>query len=104
MISSMVTAEKFKKATDEGFEKSTGGNTEPLKKEIELFNDLFKLEIEVNDVYDIVYMPEKGVEVFKNGCFMTCIEGLEFKKALFGIWFGKQPADDYLKKKMLGAS
>ena len=43
-----------------------------------------------------------GVIVNKNGKLLTTIRGLEFKKALFGIWLGEKPADKNLKKGMLG--
>ncbi|MEA3471658.1 MAG: chalcone isomerase family protein [Thermodesulfobacteriota bacterium] len=32
----------------------------------------------------------------------TDTKGLEFKKALFGIWLGDKPAQRSLKKEMLG--
>jgi hypothetical protein len=32
----------------------------------------------------------------------TIIQGVDFKKALFSIWLGDQPADKNLKKGMLG--
>ncbi len=49
-----------------------------------------------------MYVPEKGVVVFKNGKIQPIIEGLEFKKALYGIWLGEEPADDDLKEDLLG--
>ena len=40
--------------------------------------------------------------VYKNGAKKGSIDGHDFKKALFGIWLGKKPADDDLKEGMLG--
>ena len=40
--------------------------------------------------------------MYKNGNKKGSIAGLEFKKALFGIWLGDKPADDDLKTGMLG--
>ena len=40
-----------------------------------------------------------GGDVFT---FVEAIEGLDFKKAVFGIWLGKEPADSNLKEGMLG--
>jgi hypothetical protein len=40
----------------------------------------------------------------KNGKMLGTIEGLEFKKALFGIWLGNNPADKDLKAGMLGSN
>ena len=42
------------------------------------------------------------VVAFKDGKELGTIKGMEFKKALFGIWLGKKPADDDLKENMLG--
>ena len=40
--------------------------------------------------------------VYKDGKEVGMIEGLDFKKALFGIWLGAKPADKGLKNEMLG--
>jgi hypothetical protein len=86
----------------EGFENSTGGKTAPLKAKIDAFVGTFKKsEITEGNVFDIVYTPGKGVESFKNGKSQGTIEGLDFKKALFGIWLGAKPADEDLKAAML---
>jgi len=55
-----------------------------------------------NNVFDITYQPGVGVVAFKDGKELGTIKGMEFKKALFGIWLGKKPADDDLKENMLG--
>ena len=39
--------------------------------------------------------------VYKNGKEVGVVEGLDFKKALFAIWLGEDPADDDLKEAML---
>lgn len=40
--------------------------------------------------------------VYKNGTKKGSIDGLDFKKALFGIWLCNKPADEDLKEGMLG--
>ena len=90
-------------AVDEGFKKSTGGNTTPLKDKIEKFKNSFSDEIKKGDVFDIVYTGEK-ISVYKNNTLKSEIEGLDFKKAVFGIWLGNDPADSNLKDGMLGKS
>jgi len=102
MISGLITSAKMIKAVDEGFEKSTGGNVASIAKEKEALLALFKEEIKVGDVYDLVYIPGEGVKASKNGQSKGTIKGLAFKKALFGIWLCDSPADKYLKKSMLG--
>jgi hypothetical protein len=103
ITSSMISSENMSEAINEGFEKSTDGNTAPLKDKISKFVDTFKKsEIVEGNVFDIVYVPGTGVESYKNGKLQSTIEGLDFKKALFGIWMCDEPADEDLKEKMLG--
>jgi hypothetical protein len=101
IISSMITGEKMENATREGFSNATNGNTLPIKDQIESFISVFK-EIKEDDIYDLVYLPGKGTEVYKNAEYHSMIEGLSFKKALFGIWFCDKPAQKSLKNDMLG--
>jgi len=103
IISSLITSKKMIDAVDEGFNKSAGKITPELQEKINAFEAVFsKEEIKKGDIYDIVYVPEKGTIIFKNGKIMPIITGLEFKKALLGIWFGEDPADEDLKNEMLG--
>ncbi|MDX1761547.1 MAG: chalcone isomerase family protein, partial [Christiangramia sp.] len=102
IVSKLITSDKMIEAVNDGFENSTGGNTKPLASEIKKFKDFFMEEIVKNDVFDIVYLPGKGVIVYKNDKELGVIEGMNFKKALFGIWLSNKPADDDLKEAMLG--
>jgi hypothetical protein len=102
IISSLITSKKMEDATREGFENATKGNTERIKSQIEEFISVFKEKIEENDIFDLIYLPGKGLEVYKNSEFKSRIEGLAFKRALFGIWLSDKPAQKSLKKEMLG--
>lgn len=102
MVSKMITSDRMIDAVNEGFQNSTKGNTAPLKNEIEKFIGFFKEEIKLNDVFDMVYLPSRGVVVYKNGNELGTIKGIAFKKALFGIWLSHNPADKKLKSGMLG--
>ena len=102
IVSGMITSEKMINAVNEGFENATGGKTAPLKAKIDKFKGFFKDVINKKDVFIIVYVPNEGVSVYKNGTKKGTIEGMDFKKALFGIWLGNNPADDDLKAGMLG--
>jgi hypothetical protein len=102
IVSSKITSEKMEKATREGFVKATGGNVAPIKGQIENFISVFRDQINENDVYDLVYAPNKGVEVYKNAAHSSLTPGLDFKQALFAIWLSEKPAQRSLKKKMLG--
>ncbi|MBI4619385.1 MAG: chalcone isomerase family protein [Desulfobacterales bacterium] len=102
IISSLITGKKMGESTKEGFSRATHGNIEPIKPEIEKFILVFKDRINENDIYDLIYEPSRGVEVYKNHKKHSLINGLPFKKALFGIWLCDNPAQKSLKREMLG--
>lgn len=102
IVSGLITSEKMITAINEGFENSTNGNTKPLEAKIAEFKSTFNENIETGDHFVIAYVQNSGVEISKNGKKVKTIEGLDFKKALFGIWLGKKPADEDLKEGMLG--
>ena len=104
IISNLMTSANMATAIREGFEKSTKGNVAPFKKEIDFICTVFQsAPIKVGDLFEIYYVPGKGVQCNKNGKdFKVEITGLPFKKALFGIWLTEDPVDENLKKGMLG--
>jgi hypothetical protein len=102
MISKLITSEKMKDATLEGFFNSTNGNTAPYKDKIDTFISVFKDNIKIGDVYDIIYIPAEGTKVYKNKELKITTKGLDFKKVLFGIWLCDKPADKTVKAAMLG--
>lgn len=102
IVSKLISSKRMSDAVNDGFEKSTGGNTAPLKEKIEEFKHFFSEEIHDNDVFDITYQPNIGVVVYKNGKQLGIIEGQDFKNAVFGIWLSENPADEDLKNAMLG--
>ena len=103
VISGMVTKENMEEAIRTGFENSTGNNTAPIKDKIDKLIDVgFEQEIAVGDIIDLVYLPGKGTTLYKNNTSIVTISGLDFKKALFGVWLCDVPADENLKNKMLG--
>lgn len=103
MVSGMITSEAMEEATMEGFQNTTGGNMKALAEPIDQFVAVFREPISVGDVFDIVHMPAKGLDIFKNGAFKGTVQGgLEFKQAVFGIWLGDKPAHKKLKSGMLG--
>jgi hypothetical protein len=96
-----VSSKKLIRGWNEGFQNGTGGNTEPIKGEIDKFNSFFAEEAKKNDIYDIIYIPGQGVSIYVKGALKGTIPGLDFKKAVFSIWLGDKPADKNLKKGML---
>ncbi|MBF0226359.1 MAG: chalcone isomerase family protein [Desulfobacterales bacterium] len=89
-------------AIEEGFQKSVGSGIEKFKKETQLLYEALA-QIKKNDYFDMIYIPEDGIDVLKNDTSMGKIDNnYEFKKALFGIWLGQNPVDATLKNKLLG--
>lgn len=103
IVSGLITSEKMTDAVEEGFEKSTDGNQEKFRTQINAFKKAFSEEIKEDDEYDIAWVPGTGVVIFKNGKEHSTIKaGVDFKAALFGIWLCDDPADEDLKEGMLG--
>lgn len=68
---------------------------------------LEKLIVDINDVkkgqtFSIVYVPGKGTWIDGNSSAYIA-EGKDFADALFSVWLGSRPADEGLKKGMLGS-
>lgn len=103
ITSGMVSNEKLEEAVREGMEKSTKGNMEPVQERMEtLIAKGFSEAVVEGDVFDLIYVPGEGVSLHKNSKSLVTVKGLDFKKALFGVWLCDDPADETLKKKMLG--
>ena len=103
IVSGMITSDKMIDAVDEGFENATNGNTAPIKAEMGQFLGAFKEEIKKGDIFDVVYIPGTGIELFKNGKQLDTVGGgMPFKEAVFGIWLSGKPAQKSLREEMLG--
>ncbi|SEA14668.1 chalcone isomerase family protein [Psychroflexus halocasei] len=102
IVSGMITSKRMIDAIENGFDKSTQGNKEPIREKIDKFIGVFNEKIQKGDVFDLTYQPKHGVIVYKNGKETGQIKGFEFKKALFGIWLTENPGDEDLKEAMLG--
>lgn len=102
VISGFMSAKKLEDALREGFEQSTNGNLTSLKDRVDKFILAQKAELNKDDILEYVYIPGKGVSVFSKGKLATTVEGIDFKKAVFGIWLCDNPCDEDLKKELLG--
>jgi hypothetical protein len=101
IVSGLITSARMKEAVREGFEKSTGGKEDAYKDKIAQFESAFSEEIKKGDVFDIIYSSE-AISVYKNNVLKATVPGFDFKKVVFGIWLGPDPADSDLKEGMLG--
>ncbi len=103
IVSGMITSDKMIEACKEGFAKAAKDGYRTSQAKIDQFINIFKMnEIVSGNNYNIIYTPGTGVQVYLNNKLKDTITGLDFKKALFGIWFCKEPADEDLMEGMLG--
>lgn len=102
IVSGLVTPERMANNVNESFTRSTGGNITPIKDRKDRMISVFESGIKEGDIYDLVYMPDTGVKISKNGKVEQTIAGLDFKKALFGIWIANPPLSIDLKEQLLG--
>lgn len=100
VVSNKVTRDKFVSTVKEGFSNSTDGKAS--SQEIDTFLGYFTKPFKEGDDIILIYKPAEGVSIIMNGEALGTQKGLEFKKALWSIWFGDKPADANLKKGMLG--
>ena len=103
ITSSRVTLARFMDSIEEGFRKSAGDDYPDYAGFLdELREDMADVEIEKGDVFHFIYRPDEGTRFLRNGDTLRVIEGLDFKRVLFGIYLGEDPIQDSLKRDMLG--
>ena len=71
-----------------------------LQSRIDKINAAYK-DVKSGDRYSLTYLPEWGTELALNGTPLIVIEGSDFAAAYFGIWLGREPIDEKLKRDLL---
>ena len=74
---------------------------EPQLRQMAQIFDTVK-EVKPGDVISLDYLPGSGTQISVNGTARGTIAGLAFNRALLRIWLGNKPAQDDLKKELLG--
>ncbi|MBU2490330.1 MAG: chalcone isomerase family protein [Proteobacteria bacterium] len=99
-----VSPETLRDSWIESITTTLGTAAGSVRGKIKQFANAFTHETREGDDYDIVYLPDKGLEVRYNGQVTTAIEGLLFKGVVFGIWFGDPPFKELasMKNGLLG--
>ena len=99
--SRLVSRHRFIEALQQVLKNTTVGKYTP--KEIQNFKQYLSDTFELGDEIILVYsFQEKSTYLYKNTEIRGEFSGLPFKQALFGIWLGDKPAQESLKKDMLG--
>ena len=73
-----------------------------LRSRIDRINSVYR-DVKPGDRYSLTYLPGRGTELALNGAPLTVIEGADFAAAYFGIWLGREPLDEKLKRDLLGS-
>lgn len=101
ITSGFVSRSSLVASLEEGLARASKGSPDVFKRETEQLQQMLRDDVKKNDVYDFVYVPAKGLHVWKNGKVQGVIPGLEFKKAFYGIWLSDTPVDQDLRQAML---
>ena len=101
-IYSHVPKEKIIDAFKDDFENNAKEILPMIKDELEKFYSYFDQDLKENDEVTITYIPEKGTCVEIKNQLKGCINGDDFMKAVFSVWFGEDPPSEGLKNRMLG--
>lgn len=103
--SALINSKNFTKNVSKGLKNSAGDELWlKFQPELNLLDEyVSKAGIIKGDVYNLVYSDtEQTIWVMRNGALTGKIPGLEFKKALFGIWLSDKPVSQGLKDDLLG--
>ncbi len=96
-----VDKDQIAEAYEEGFEKNAGDKLPNLKKKIAQLNS-HMADMKEGDKMSLTYVAGKGVYTEVKGKNYGPIEGEDFAKVLFLIFFGEKPPNSDLKEGMLG--
>ncbi len=100
-----IPLDELREGLRDGFRYSTGRDPEklkPIEERAEKFLSWFDRPTRKYDTATFLYIPGEGVHVSLNNTYKGVIPGLDFKKALFGIWLCAKPANRPLKAGLLG--
>jgi hypothetical protein len=100
--SRFATATRISEAFREGLENSIGDDAALIQTQSDRFLAVFEDGVVKDDTFDFTYLPESGLNIYKNGVVSEQIEGLRFKQALYGIWLSENPVAEKLKTQLLG--
>jgi hypothetical protein len=72
-----------------------------LRPQIDAMHGMYR-SLRAGDRCSLTYLPDVGTWLTLNGQLLGTIAGAQFAAAYFSIWFGHQPMDAGLKRKLLG--
>jgi hypothetical protein len=96
-----VSRGKAMDAFREGFEKNVGARAAALRPDLDRVAAAIPAEMKRGMELTVTYLPGKGTTVAGPAGEVT-VAGKPFADAMFRCWLGVHPADDDLKRAMLG--
>ncbi len=97
-----LAAEKITGGIEDGFEKnSSSAEMAGLRERLDRLKAMFPA-VKKGDRVLLTWSPGRGTVVSHNGAELGVFEGQDFADALFACWLGEEPAQESLKKGMLG--
>jgi hypothetical protein len=96
-----VGGAKIAETIMEGFERNSKAQMGALKAPLDKLRAMIP-DVVKGDQIVLTYVPGKGTLVSAKGVEKGVIEGKDFADALFGVWLGANPAQEDLKKALLG--
>ena len=96
-----VGGAKIAETIMEGFERNSKAQMGALKARLDKLRAMIP-DVVKGDEIVLTYVPGKGTLVSAKGAEKGVIEGKDFADALFSVWLGANPAQEDLKKALLG--
>jgi hypothetical protein len=96
-----VGGAKISETIVEGFERNSKAQMAGLKARLEKLRAMIP-DVQKGDEILLTYVPGKGTVVTAKGVEKGVIEGKDFADALLGVWLGPNPAQEDLKRALLG--
>ena len=97
-----ISGEKLTQGWEDGFsDNHSPEQMAELRERLDTFNGLFET-VRKGDLILLDFVPGEGTRVTIRGQKRGTVAGKEFNDALLRVWLGERPADEGLKKSMLG--
>lgn len=97
-----ITTSYFRSSVDSWFRSILKDDLDRYKQDISKFKYSFGDDIEGGDEVILIYIPNHGMDIYKNGKFSTFIAGYDFKVALSRLWLDKNTPNIEMRNGLLG--
>ncbi|GAB6096796.1 chalcone isomerase family protein [Desulfatiferula olefinivorans] len=97
-----ISAGDFAEATTRSIQDAVDAKTfASIEDRLNALNALYA-DVKPNDRYSLYYHPDRGTQLALNGTVAGTLPGLDFARALFGVWLGEKPIDPDFRDRLLG--